>query len=60
MIVRNDDRRGIALQRHLDDFPQMHAGAVDGAAKQFLKLNQDGACRDTDNYLLDNDLTITP
>jgi hypothetical protein len=38
--MRNDDRRGVALQRHLYDFPWMYAGAVDGAAKEFLAGNQ--------------------
>src|ERR1700675_2534174 len=40
VIVRDDDRGRIALQSQLDDFARMHAGAVDRAAKQFLKLNQ--------------------
>src|SRR5271169_1149160 len=40
VIVGDDHRRRISLQRLLDDFPRMHAGAVDRAAKQFLELNQ--------------------
>ena|ERR1700722_4177072 len=40
MIVRNDDRRRIALQRQLDDLARVHARAVNRAAKQLLELNQ--------------------
>ena len=40
MIVRNDDSGGIALQSELHDLAGMNAGAIDGAAKQFLELNQ--------------------
>jgi hypothetical protein len=32
MIVRNDDGGSVALQGEFDDFPRMHARAVDGAA----------------------------
>ena len=40
MVVRNDDGRRIALERELDDFAWVYAGAVDGAAEQFFEVNQ--------------------
>ena len=40
VIVRDDDRGGIALQSQLDDLARMHAGAVDRAAKQLIEGDQ--------------------
>ena len=40
MIVRDDHRGGIALQGQLHDLARVHAGAVDGAAKQLFELDQ--------------------
>ena len=39
VIMRDDDGRGVPLQRLLDDFPRMHRGAVDCAAEQLLEVD---------------------
>ena len=40
MVMRQDDRRGIARQRLLHDLARMHAGAVDSAAEQLIESDQ--------------------
>jgi hypothetical protein len=40
MVVRDDDCRGVTLQRELDDLARMDARAVDRSAKQLLELDQ--------------------
>lgn len=40
MIVREDDARGIASERLLDDFARIHARPVDRAAKEFAVFDQ--------------------
>ncbi len=40
VVVSEDHRCGIAAERLLDDFARMHAGAVDGAAKQLVEGDQ--------------------
>ena len=37
--MRKDDRGGVHRQGLFDDFTWIDARAIDGAAKQFLKMN---------------------
>src|SRR6186713_1319989 len=40
MVVREDQRGGVVLQRLAHDLARMDAGTVDGAAEHFLEMNE--------------------
>src|SRR5688500_3190921 len=40
VVVREDERRGVVLQRLAHDLARMNAGTVDGAAKHLFEMNE--------------------
>ena len=40
MVVREDERGGVVLQRLAHDFARMNAGAVDGAAEHLFEVDE--------------------
>src|SRR5579863_3528825 len=40
VVVGEDHRRGVVVQRLAQDLARVHAGSIDGAAKQLLEGNQ--------------------